>query len=120
MFLMIDMKPISFYIGLKVERDRTNQTIKLFQPTYIDKMLVRFHLNKANVINTPIKKMSLLQARIDDKATAVEKKRYQGMTGLIMFSIVEIRPDIVFATLVVNSFAKNSGNQYIKVVKTIL
>ena len=37
-----------------------------------------------------------------------------------MFSIVEIRPDIAFATLVASRFAKNPENQYIEVVKIIL
>lgn len=44
-FSIIDMGPISFYLGFKVERDQTNQTIKLSQPTYIDKILSKFHLN---------------------------------------------------------------------------
>ena len=38
-FSMIDMSHISFYIGLKVERNRDNRTIKLFQSVYIDKVL---------------------------------------------------------------------------------
>ena len=48
---MIDMRSISFYLGLKIKQDRTNRIIKLFQPTYIDKVLTNFHLDKANVIN---------------------------------------------------------------------
>lgn len=35
---MIDMGPISFYLGLKVERDRQKKTLKLSQPAYIDKI----------------------------------------------------------------------------------
>lgn len=42
------------------------------------------------------------------------------MTSSIMFSIVETRPDIIFATSIASCFAKNPGYQYIKVVKTIL
>lgn len=37
-----------------------------------------------------------------------------------MFSIVETRPDITFATSVVAWFTKNPGHQYIKVVKIVL
>ena len=36
-FKMVDMGPISYYLGLKVERDRVNKTIKLSQPAYIEK-----------------------------------------------------------------------------------
>lgn len=42
------------------------------------------------------------------------------MTGSFMFSIVETRPDIIFATFIASSFAKNPDHQYTEVVKTIL
>ena len=38
-FEIVDMRSISFYLGLKVERDGQKQTLKLFQPAYIDKIL---------------------------------------------------------------------------------
>lgn len=41
-FLMVDIGPISFYPDLNVEQDLANQTIKLLQPAYIDKVLSRF------------------------------------------------------------------------------
>lgn len=31
-FFMVDIGPINFYLGLKVQCDRDNQTIKLSQP----------------------------------------------------------------------------------------
>ena len=119
-FLMVDMGPISFYLSLKVERDRANQTIKLSQPAYIDKVFARFYLDKANTVNTLMKETALFQARTDGQASAAEKKRYQGMTGSIMFLMVETRPDIAFATSVASRFAKNPGSQHTEVVKTIL
>lgn len=119
-FSMVNMGPISFYLGLKVERDRIKQTIKLSQPAYIDKILSRFHLDKAYAVNTPMKETALLQPRSKGQATAAEKERYQAMTGSIIFSMVETRPDIAFATSVVSRFAKNPGHQHTETVKTIL
>ncbi len=40
-FEMIDMGPISFYLGLKVERNCQNKTLKLSQPAYINKILAK-------------------------------------------------------------------------------
>lgn len=37
-----------------------------------------------------------------------------------MFSMVETRPDIAFATSLVSRFAKNSSHHHTEVVKTIL
>lgn len=44
-FDMANMGPISFYLGLKVSRDRERKTLKLSQPAYIDKILAKFHLS---------------------------------------------------------------------------
>lgn len=42
------------------------------------------------------------------------------MIRFFLFSIVEIRPDIIFVTFVASCFAKNPGHKYTKTVKTIL
>lgn len=57
-FLMVDIGPISFYPGRKVERNREKQTIKLSQPTYINKILSRFYLDKASTTTTSMKKIN--------------------------------------------------------------
>lgn len=116
-FEMVDMGPISFYLGLKVNRDREKKTIKLSQPAYVDKILSKFHLAQANTSNTPMKESPLTPN--EGEATAAERERYQGMTGSIMFSMVETRPDIALATSVVSRFAKNPSHQHSEAVKTI-
>ena len=75
-FSMVDMGPISFYLGLKIERDRIKCTIKLLQPAYIDKVLYRFHLDQAYMINTSMKETALFQPRIKSQALAAKRKRY--------------------------------------------
>lgn len=73
---MVDIGFISFYFGLKVERNREKQTIKLSQLVYINKVLNKFHLNKANSANILMKKITLLQPRIkrDNMVTIAGKK----------------------------------------------
>lgn len=118
-FSMVDMGPISFYLGLKVERDRERKSIKLAQPAYIDKVLQKFHLDQANPTNTPMEGIILLP-NASAQASLSEQEKYQGMIGSIMFSMVETRPDIAFATSVVSRFAKNPSHQHTEAVKTIL
>ncbi len=119
-FSMSDLGPISFYLGLRIDRDRERRTIKLSQPAYIEKVLEKFHLNKANPVNTPMKESIPLSQREEGEASPSEKERYKGMTGSLMFSMVETRPDIAFATSLVSRFAKNPSNQHTEAVKTIL
>ncbi len=59
-FEMVDMGPISFYLDLKVKRNRQNKTLKLSQPTYIDKILAKYHLDQAKPCNTLMKEVILL------------------------------------------------------------
>lgn len=73
-FSIIDMGPISFYFILKIEQDCKKKNIKLSQPTYIDKVFIRFHLDKAYFINTQIKVSILLQQKTDKKIFTSEKK----------------------------------------------
>lgn len=58
-FEIIDLGSISFHLDLKVKRNREKRTIKLSQPAYIQKILTKYHFNKANPINTPIKEAIL-------------------------------------------------------------
>ena len=54
------------------------------------------------------------------EATIAKQKCYQGMTGLIMFFMVEIRSNIAFAISVISQFIKNPSHQHSKAMKTIL
>ena len=67
-----------------------------------------------------MKKCAIFQAKIDDKASTIKHKKYKDIIGFIIFLIIEIKPDIMFAILVASYFVKNSGHQYIKTIKTIL
>ncbi len=75
-FSMVDMGPVSLYLGLKVECDQVNQKIKLSQPVYINKVLSKFYLDKAHTVNTPMKEFAILEQRTEGKASASEKVRY--------------------------------------------
>lgn len=57
--------------------------------------------------------------RTDVEATLSEGEIYQRMTGLLMFSMIETRPNIAFSTLVMSRFSKNLLNQHIKAEKSI-
>ncbi len=67
-----------------------------------------------------MKESVILEQRTEREASASEKERYQGMTGSLIFSMVETRPDIAFATSIASRFAKNLGHQHTEAVKTIL
>ncbi len=55
-FEMADIGSISFYLRLKIERNRAKKMPKLSQPAYIDKILAKYHLDQAKPCYTPMKK----------------------------------------------------------------
>lgn len=55
-FEILDIGPISFYLGLKVKKDCQKKTLKLFQSTYIKKILSKYYLVFAKLCNISIKK----------------------------------------------------------------
>lgn len=114
-FEMVDMGPINFYLGLKVDRNREKKTIKFSQPAYIQKVLTKYHLDKANTTNTPMKEVTL-GPTLSTEATQAEKMTYQGITGSLMFSMVETRPDIAFFVAVAACFAENPSHAHIEAV----
>ena len=117
-FKMVDIGPISHYLGLKIERNRVNKTIKLSQPAYIEKILEKFHMQNAKISTTPMKEGSLF--RNDSQASDKEIKQYQAIVGSIICAMIETRPDIAFAILVVSRHAKNPGKTHMEAAKTIL
>ena len=63
-FSTINIGLISFYLGLKMQQNWENQTIKLLQLVYIEKIFNKFYYNKAFVVKTLIKKTALFKQKI--------------------------------------------------------
>lgn len=58
---IVDIGPLSFYLGLKVQHNRENRRINLLQPAYIDKVLAKIHLNKFNAVNSSMRKTAIFE-----------------------------------------------------------
>ena len=59
-FEMSDMRLISYYLRLKVERDRFKRTIKLSQFAYIEKIVDKFDFEKVKSTKISMRDDSLL------------------------------------------------------------
>lgn len=88
------------------------------QPACIDKILEKFYLNQAKILNTLIKETILLPNE-NIEATAAKIECYQEITSFMIFFIVETRPDSTYVMLIVSRFANNLLYLHRKVVKTI-
>lgn len=48
------------------------------------------------------------------------KKKYQRITGLLMFSIIKLQPNIAFTIAIAVHYIKNPSHVHIETIKTIL
>lgn len=78
-FEMVDISLINFFLGLKIERDRQKQSLKLSQPVYIEKILEKYYLYLAKLCNILIKE-KILPPNKRSEASQAEEKQYQRMT----------------------------------------
>jgi hypothetical protein len=118
-FKMVDLGPISYYLGIKVERNHLTRTLVISQPAYIEKMLARHSLQNAKVSSVPMTNYANMVPNTS-QASAEEIQSYQSKVGSVMFPMVETRPDITFAVSVVSRYAKNPSRAHIEAIKTIL
>lgn len=117
-FDIVDIGPMSFYLDLKIhEWNQKKRTIKLSQPIYIYIVLAKYYFDKANLINMPIKE-AILGPNLSE-AMQDRKEKYNEMTRSPMFSMIEIRPDIMFFITVATCLAKNPSHAYTKAIKII-
>jgi hypothetical protein len=116
-FEMVDMGEVHYYLGLTIERDRAKRTIKITQQAYIEKILAKFGMENASGSPVPMKEEKLLPN--SKQATEQDIKTYGAKVGSIMFSMIETRPDIAYATGTVSRYSKNPGTQHKNAVQDI-
>jgi hypothetical protein len=94
-FQMSDLGPISYYLGIKVERDRTARTITLSQQGYLERALALVNVAQGPAVSTPGVPNQYLTAS-DAEATPTDSHQYLHIIGKLMYSMIQTRPDFAF------------------------
>lgn len=118
-FEMVDLGPISFYLGMTIARDRKLRQLQLLQKAYIKRVAIKFGMSDAKPTNTPMDE-SFDPIPNAKQATEKEIKDYQGIVGSVMFAMIGTRPDIANAVSIVSRFAQNPGQDHIKAARRIV
>jgi hypothetical protein len=113
LFEMTDLGPITKILGLKVDRDRENGTLKLSQGPYIDKILERFKMQDAHPVNTPIAPNTKLRAPEIPKIHPL----YAQAIGSLMYAALGTRPDIAFAVQHLSQFTSQHNEEHWTAIK---
>lgn len=115
LFQMTDLGPLTKILGLKIDRDRTNGTLKISQGPYIDLILERFEMTDCHLVATPMDKNSKLH--IPEKMDLHED--YAKMIGSLMYAALGTRPDIAFTVQHLSKFTNNHDKSHRTAVKRV-
>ena len=92
------------FLGMTVRRKCGDRRIYLGQRGYINKILERFGMDKANEVSTPIENGVKFNKRETDEEKA-DRQRYQELIGSVNYAAVATRADITYAVGLLGLFA---------------
>ena len=123
-FDMKDLGDAKHILGMRITRDRSKRCIYLSQAEYISKVLMRFNMENAKPLSTPLPTYVNLSTRdcptSDEDKKFMSKVPYQSAVGSLMYAMIATRPDIAFAVGAVSRFMSNPGDKHWEAVKLIL
>ncbi|RYP29703.1 hypothetical protein DL768_011208 [Monosporascus sp. mg162] len=114
-----DQGEVSWFLGIRVIRDRSKRQIILAHDSYIEKIATRFGLaNDAYVPPTPLGTEELVSN--SGIASKEQIKGYQERIGSILYTAVMIRPDVAFAASLLSKFLTNPSAKHIKAANRVI
>src|SRR3954469_16406153 len=118
-FDMTDQDQISYILGISIKRDRAKRQIYLHQKRYIETILERFNMSKANTANTPSDTSNPLQ-KASDTNVSDPNVPYRQAIGALTYLMLATRPDIAMALNKAAQYSSNHNETHWTAVKRIL
>jgi hypothetical protein len=123
-FDMKDLGPARNILGMQIIRDRKCGKLWLSQEKYIERVLLRFNMQNAKPVNTPLATHFKLSKRHCPTTTQEKEEMslipYSSAIGSLMYAMVSTRLDIAHAVGVVSRYLSNPGKPHWDAVKWIL
>ena len=108
-FKMSNLDPVSHYLGLEIQRDRTNKIIRLNQKIYLKKILANLNMIELRKASNSMNSSLVLELASNDFIVEdFDKVRYQFVVNSLMYLMLRTRSNIAFAISQVSRFATNS------------
>ena len=116
-----DFGPIEAYLGMKIERDRTQKQLFISQPDYARKVLEENGMAECCPVSVPM----LEKEKTAWEETTVllnnkEKTRYQAAIGSLFYLMHGSRPDITYSVIKLSQYASKPEQHHWEGVKRIL
>ena len=86
--------------------------IHLSQEKFIEKVLSEFGMLDSNPVATPMEAGLKLTPETEKQALEARIHLYQSAVGLLIYAIIETRPDITFVVSILSIYASNPSNEH--------
>lgn len=110
-FKLRDLGPTSFLLGVSIERDRPNRTIRLSQRQYVLDLLDRFNFSDCSPVSTPLDPSIRLSTSMAPQSYEEELQMrsipYINAVGALANLAIATRPDIAHSVGVLARFSQN-------------
>lgn len=108
-----DLGPLTWFLNIAIERDRTNRSVTLSQAAYIDKIATSFNLQDSPKVLSPLSPNIELLPN-SGRATPADTHGYQRRVGSILYAATTTRPDVMFAATQLSRFMQNPSHIHIE------
>jgi len=117
-FDLKDLGLIKDYLGVEIDYNPKDRSIKLYQTKYINKMLKRFNMEDSNPCYTPMdNKIKLEPNKLE--ANIEEIKWYQAAIGSLLFLMLATRLDLAYSIIKLARYASNPSPIHANAVKRV-
>ena len=122
-FELVDLGPISWLLGVSVTRNIDKRTISLGQESYVNQILIRFGLEKAKPVSTPMEPGADFTPSSPSTSPTLlittEKTTYREMIGSLMYLSTMSRPDITYAISTLSQYLDSPHTTHLDAVKRV-
>lgn len=120
-FALKDLGEVSWFLGLRITRDKDKGLISLDQAQYVEKVLKKCKFDSCRSSHIPAQVGAVLRSVTEDGEKVTKWSfAYQQAIGSIMYAMTGTRPDLASAVSNVSRFANAPGVQHYQAVETIL
>lgn len=107
MFEMTDCGDVTHFLGMRVDYDKKQGSLRLTQEANIEKLLVRFDMANCNTVKTPVEK-GIQLTRTGEPTT----QPYRELLGSLMYVMLCTRPDICYSIGFLGRFQQDPTTQH--------
>lgn len=110
---MKDLGCVKKILGMLIERNKKNYSLKLHQMPYLQKLVLKFGMSDSKCAQMPLASHFILSKaqspKIELERLKMESIPYANAIGSVMYSMISTRPDLSYSISLLSRFMSNPG-----------